>query len=339
MTISVILVTYNGANFITEQLISILNQSYNISEIIIIDDCSTDDTLHIIHNILILTTVKSKILKNSKNIGTRKNFEIGINYASGDLVLFSDQDDIWDQNKCLEIKNHFECRSDISAVFTDGYLLVDNKIISRSLWDSIYFSGNIKSSVTKFNLFEFLILRENVATGATMAFKKKDLKSAIPFICHNEIWHDYWLALFFASQNKLDFLNKKLITYRVHQNQQVGLFKKNFESAIQLRNSSWFCDFDLNNRIELLNFYKYLLISTSEFYKKTCCINISLSARLLIANKKIHDRLIYVKYQPNSRFIKLLKMIKHYFFQDYSLKISLFDIYKHAVLNWQPVQF
>ncbi len=335
--ISVLVVTFNGCKYIEDQLNSILNQSYSISELIVIDDNSEDNTVEILNKILSELNLSYRIIINSVNIGARSNFEKGLYLATGDIVLLSDQDDIWHENKCSEVVDYFSKNTNISAVFTDGNLLINDCISNRSLWDKI-FSKNIRETLNEYNLFDFIIYGENVATGATMAFRRKDLANAFPFIFHNNIWHDYWLALFFASQNKLGFLDKRLITYRIHKGQQVGILDLGLESAVHLRHRSWLCEFNSNDFIELINFYKYLHKFTFEFYLKTKGVNNLVSARLLDVNKNIHARLIYVKYSSNNRVIKFLKMIKHALVTHDSPKISISDIFKHVILNWRPVQ-
>src|SRR6187402_1101242 len=92
--ISVVLCTYNGSSFIDEQVASILAQQYQPSEIIIQDDCSTDDTW----NKLLQWEQRSpliRLFRNEQNLGYNKNFEQVIQRASGDFIAISDQDDIW----------------------------------------------------------------------------------------------------------------------------------------------------------------------------------------------------------------------------------------------------
>ena len=92
--ISVAMTTYNGEKYLKEQIDSILSQSEKDIELIICDDCSTDNT----NKILSDYTEKDKrvhVYKNELNLGYVKNFEKAISLCSGDYIALSDQDDIW----------------------------------------------------------------------------------------------------------------------------------------------------------------------------------------------------------------------------------------------------
>src|ERR1700741_1533394 len=96
--VSIALCTYNGARFLSQQLDTLVNQSYEPIEIIAVDDCSTDETFDI------LTEYAGrypsfKIYRNEVNLGFTENFEKAVKLCSGDLIALCDQDDLWDTKK------------------------------------------------------------------------------------------------------------------------------------------------------------------------------------------------------------------------------------------------
>ena len=100
--ISVCLATYNGELFLKEQLTSILKQLGDSDEVVVSDDGSTDLTLTILQEfndprIKVFHHDKRK-QKYSFDYATH-NFENAINNSSGDVIFFSDQDDIWMPDK------------------------------------------------------------------------------------------------------------------------------------------------------------------------------------------------------------------------------------------------
>lgn len=121
MKLSIVLSTYNGGAYITEQLDSILNQTRKADEVLIFDDCSTDNTPQIIkqfisgHN---LTTWKFAV--NHENKGWKRNFMEGIWSTSGDLVFPCDQDDIWMPQK-LEQMEKIMAENPQIMVLTSNY--------------------------------------------------------------------------------------------------------------------------------------------------------------------------------------------------------------------------
>mgnify|MGYP000105365282 CR=1 FL=1 len=100
-SISLVMATYNGEEFLMEQLRSIDDQTLLPNEVIISDDNSTDRTREILENWASRTQIKKvKIVLNSKNdSGCNGNFKNAINFSTGDIVFISDQDDVWFKNK------------------------------------------------------------------------------------------------------------------------------------------------------------------------------------------------------------------------------------------------
>ena len=93
-TVSVVMTTYNGELFLREQLDSILCQTYPIHELIVQDDCSTDNTVEIIKEYATRHPF-IKLYVNEHNLGFNKNFKTAVMKATGDYVAIADQDDIW----------------------------------------------------------------------------------------------------------------------------------------------------------------------------------------------------------------------------------------------------
>jgi len=96
--VSVVMATYNGSQYIREQLDSIIAQTYPIHELIIQDDCSSDATVSICRE------YEQKypfvhVFVNEKNKGYNENFKTAAMRSTGDFVAISDQDDIWFADK------------------------------------------------------------------------------------------------------------------------------------------------------------------------------------------------------------------------------------------------
>lgn len=97
--ISVVMATYNGQKYLIEQMESLRKQTIQIDEVIIMDDCSKDQTPQIInHYIKQYNLISWKLIQNNINQGWKKNFKLGFDMSTGDYIFPCDQDDIW----CLE---------------------------------------------------------------------------------------------------------------------------------------------------------------------------------------------------------------------------------------------
>lgn len=246
MKYSVALACYNGEKYILEQLESILNQTIPPDEIVISDDNSTDDTFKIITEISKNSKIKFQILKNINNHGVIGNFTNAIIHCSNEIIFTSDQDDIWNYKKAEIILNAFNSSDNILLVFSNGELVDENlNYLKTSIWDSV---GINKYASKRGNWFN-RCLNNYFVTGATMAFKKQLFLEALPIPSG---WlHDGWLACIAAAKDGIYSCDEKLILYRQHSQNVVGL--------------NW--NISLNNkfRIWINNYKKIELIRNDAF--------------------------------------------------------------------------
>ena len=97
--VSVIIPTFNAETFITETIRSVLAQSHNDLEVIVVDDCSTDDTVKLVREIS-RTDSRLTLIELKKNFGGPAGpRNIGVSKAVGDWICFLDADDLWHTSK------------------------------------------------------------------------------------------------------------------------------------------------------------------------------------------------------------------------------------------------
>lgn len=96
-SVSVIMPSFNTAEFITEAIESVLAQTYDAFELIIVDDCSTDNTDEVVQRYL--TDPRIKYLKNDKNSGAAVSRNRALKEAKGKWIAFLDSDDVWEPEK------------------------------------------------------------------------------------------------------------------------------------------------------------------------------------------------------------------------------------------------
>lgn len=200
--ISVAMCTYNGEKYLAEQLDSILNQSYRNLEIIIVDDCSTDNTVKL------LTDYAGRdsricVLQNESNLGFVRNFEKAINACTGNLVALADQDDIWFPDKLRrlseEIGDNWLIYSKVAVVDANG--VEKNEKFPRV--------NRIEGKCA------LSLIMNNCVTGHACLMRRELIQVAMPFIS-NMPYHDQWLAIVAASRGKLKAGDEVLSYYRNH---------------------------------------------------------------------------------------------------------------------------
>lgn len=121
MKVSTVISTYNGSQFILEQLESIRLQTRSVDEVLIYDDCSTDDTVTKVENYIQQHNLqfKWKIVRNETNVGWRKNFMNLLWDSTGDIVFTADQDDIWRNDKVEIMTKIMEEHSEIDVLVSN----------------------------------------------------------------------------------------------------------------------------------------------------------------------------------------------------------------------------
>lgn len=219
--ISVALCTYNGERYIREQIQSILNQTMRVDEIVVCDDGSKDNTIQVVRELAKNIDVQIRIYENEKSMGVKGNFKKAIELCDGDYVFLSDQDDYWLSNKVETIMTWFAEHPDKSVVFTDAYLVDENRkrIDGRTQFQGVGFRKLQQDMVKKGHGLEVFMMA-NRATGATMAFRNALVE------LRDDDWgtmlHDEYLAVKALMKDELGVITDSLIEYRQHAKQQVG---------------------------------------------------------------------------------------------------------------------
>lgn len=235
LSISVAMCTYNGEKYLKEQLDSIASQSRLPDELIVCDDNSSDQSLSIVERFSESVSFPVRIFKNQVNMGSTKNFEKAITLCKSDIIALSDQDDVWNIDKLKLIEEVFNTSTQVGAVFSNGNI-VNEKLSSLgyTLWDKFCFGKYLRIKFLNGKAFQVL-LNHNVVTGATMAFRSSFRNKILPI---SPLWvHDSWIALLFSIISDIKFIDKELIEYRQHKDQQFGGIKNTITEEIDISKS------------------------------------------------------------------------------------------------------
>ena len=121
MKISVVMATYNGEKYITEQLDTIRNQTRKIDELVVCDDRSKDNTVSVVKAYIKEHNLEDawSIHVNERNLGYANNFHKATLMAMGDLIFFSDQDDLWREDKIEIMAGIMEEKEDCQVLCSD----------------------------------------------------------------------------------------------------------------------------------------------------------------------------------------------------------------------------
>ena len=222
--IDILMTTYNGEKYLKEQIESILNQTYKNINLIISDDCSTDNTRDILKEYQDLENIK--IYYQDKNLGYVANFEFLLKHVESDIYMLSDQDDVWMPNKIEETFKKLE-EDNADLVFTDLEVVNQKlELINKSFNKSMNKEHKIGKTLGT-NQFEYLY---NNITGCTIMSKKKWIDEILPIPKGSKyVIHDSWIGLIISLNGKISYLDKPTIKYRQHSENQVGTERESYK--------------------------------------------------------------------------------------------------------------
>jgi glycosyltransferase involved in cell wall biosynthesis len=122
--VNVIAVSYNHSRFIRECLDGIHNQSYNNIQLIIIDDCSTDNSVDVIRKWISENSVDCKFISHKHNKGIIRTLNEALSYAKGKYVSIIATDDVWLPGKTEhQVKIMEQLPEDVGVLYTDAYMI------------------------------------------------------------------------------------------------------------------------------------------------------------------------------------------------------------------------
>ena len=226
MKISIIIPNYNHAKFLKKRIDSILNQKFTDFEVIILDDCSTDDSRDIINSYK--DERISLKLFNDKNSGSPfKQWKKGIEAAKYDYIWIAESDDWADLNFLYEAENILKTHQDISLYYSNSQLVAEDETffensikkytedLDEKLWNNNHLY-NGKDYVKKYLFYKNFILN-----ASSVIFKKSNAIKSIDEIINFKTSGDwlFWALILtegevYFNENKLNFFRHSLQSTR-----------------------------------------------------------------------------------------------------------------------------
>jgi glycosyltransferase involved in cell wall biosynthesis len=206
--VSVIMPTYNHAEFIGDAVKSVLDQTYANFELIIIDNYSEDNTEGIIASFND-TRIKYEKFRNNGIIAASRN--VGISESRGKYIAFLDSDDIWLPNKLEKQVGFLEENADVFLVYTRALVMKNNLIRNKIM--------PLKRRLKAGNVFKSLFLSSNFIMGVTVMFRNKVKEKFYYFDEDIRLMgvedFDLWLRI--SRKETIAFLGEPLAIYRTHE--------------------------------------------------------------------------------------------------------------------------
>lgn len=266
-TVTILMATYNGDRYLRDQLESIIKQSYKHWQLLIRDDCSKDNTPHILKEYSEKDSRINYIL-GTENLGPVLNFNELIKESyNSKYIMFADQDDVWFDYKIdlsiKHLKNIEASKKDTTPIL----LYTGLKYVSEDLSPLKIKNSNPKSKTLN------TLLNFNYIWGCTIIVNNALINEAYP-IDKKAQNHDYWLALHASLLGIIHYIDKETMLYRQHgANVTGGLANRSFISKIkrikkqfssyvdQTKQNLFFCEKYKDNKNLILIKYKRIIHS------------------------------------------------------------------------------
>lgn len=244
--ISIITASYNYAEYISQTIESIINQTYTNWELIIVDDGSKDNSVEIIKSYCQKDSrIKLYQHKNAVNKGLKDTLLLGIKKASSEWITFLESDDEFVSTNLEEKVKIINSNPNIKFIFNDIEIFGDLEFLKHAYMTRVYDTLKAEGVLDIRNSLKY---RNPIPTFSCVMLKKEILKS-LDFNSPIKPLLDYYLWLQVAKRFEIYFINKKLTRWRKHPDSYINQKKIKFTPAWNIK-TTFVCPFILKQKIK-----------------------------------------------------------------------------------------
>lgn len=219
--VSIVIPSFNHAAFIVEAIQSVLNQTYQNTEIIVVDDGSKDSSTNLIKDLILNYQGNKKIkLIEQPNLGAHKAIERGITDSNGEYIGILNSDDYFSENR---VERLLQTMNDENADLVFSRVIhVDNEGVPLDLSNKMKHSYEEHKKLSDLYGDEFVLCGYNIAISTGNFLFKRSLHNKIgPFKDYKTV-HDWAYILKALASSKVSVCNENLLFYRVHKSNTIG---------------------------------------------------------------------------------------------------------------------
>lgn len=208
--VSVCLATYRGAPWIAEQLTSILDQLGPQDEVVVVDDASPDDT---VDRVRAVADPRVRLITRTENRGYVRTFEEALGAARGDLLLLSDQDDVWVPGRVDAMVAALTAGADVVAT---NLATLDGPDRIRGPYGQDDWHLRAGSSGHRVRNVLGVLIGNMPYYGCAMGLRRSALATVLPFPGLLTESHDLWIALYGNLGGRVRHLELRSVRRRYH---------------------------------------------------------------------------------------------------------------------------
>lgn len=264
--VSIILTSYNYEKYIKEAINSVLNQTVNDWELIIIDDYSTDNSIDIIIEFANLDN-RIQVIRNCENLGLKDSIKTALLAVTGEWIAFLESDDVWKKDyleKKLAIANQYP---DVGFIYNNVKFFDSQAQIAEKKYSSIINQNNKRKSPQ--NMFYNFGYNNPVLTMSSVMVKKQFLEN-IDFNTPIDKLLDWYLYIQIAQKTEFYYINDELTLWRQHEKSYIS---KNNKIKYKFANISAYCHLYKQSPWNL-GLFVFIILSTIRMCFKRLIIKI-----------------------------------------------------------------
>lgn len=304
--VSIIVPNYNHEKYLVERLDSIFNQTYTHFEVILLDDCSTDNSRDVLNNFINHSKVSHYFFNEINTGNTFKQWVKGISLAKGDLIWIAETDDYCETNFLEKLIQPFQSDKQVVLAYCQSNRVNEHSEVKGN-WithtddlDSSLYLNDFSMDSNEF-IEKFLICKNVIPNASAVVFRK----NAVDIEKHLDIAPEFrycgdWMFYFKLIINKkVAFVSESLNNFRYHSTSVIA-------NAVKSENRINIIDIDYNMRKVLM-----------EYLKQNAVVNYK-----VIKNKNSLIKRNYLTYEKAFLLIRSGNKIKGYL-----LLLSVFDLF------------
>lgn len=224
--VSVLIPAYNAEKFIQRTIMSVLTQTFNNLEIIVLDDGSDDGTQAMVRSMQ--AGDKRIMYRYQKNQGLSPTRNRLVEMSTGEYIAFLDHDDEWLPGKIEKQLKLFQKNNEIGLIFSDAFIKLNGNAAGRCFSERKPYKGDI---------FYPYLFSDNFAPLPTVLLPRNVLLAVMPFNPAYEVCEEFDLFLRVAYRYKFDYINEPLAVYHIHgENTVISKGQKLVEESFSILN-------------------------------------------------------------------------------------------------------